>query len=136
MSDRPGAPAENECGCVVLLTDDHDLLRRVRARSLEWLGLKVFTAPDADAALSCLETTRVHVLVADLLLPRMDGVALLQEAKRRQPTLGRVLISGAITVEAREWAEREDVPVVLKGEDPPDVLARVVLRECARHGSR
>lgn len=132
MSERHEAASERRC--VVLFVDDYELLAIQRARNLENSGLTVHRAHDAGSALRCLAQNRIDVVVADLRLPgTRDGVSLLEEAARRWPGIGRVLCSGALTDEAREWCDREGVPIVLKGDDPPDVLPRVILRECRHH---
>jgi CheY-like chemotaxis protein len=135
MNERSAAPAENERRCRVVLAEDYAILAQIRARGLERLGCSVFVAGDAEGALRYLASNRADVVVADLRLPGRDGVSLLNEAARLYPGIGRVLISGQITDEAREWADRQTprVPVVLKGEDAPDVLPRAVLRACAHH---
>jgi CheY-like chemotaxis protein len=128
---------QNERRCRVLLVEDYAILAQIRARGLEHLGCLVHVSSDAESALLFMSYNRVDVVVADLILPGIDGVALLEEAARIRPSIGRVLISGALTNEAREWADRQDPPVqvILKAEDPPDVLPRAVLRACAHHGS-
>jgi CheY-like chemotaxis protein len=135
MSERP--KAESERRCRVELVEDYALLAQIRARGLERLGCSVHISSDAESALRYLAANRPDVVVADLRLPGRDGVSLLNEASRLYPGIGRVLISGQMTDEAREWADQQNppVPIVLKGEDAPDVLPRAVLRACAHHGS-
>jgi CheY-like chemotaxis protein len=132
MKQSSGAASERRA-CRVILAEDYAVLAQIRARGLRRLGLIVQTAPDAESALRYLTTNGADVVVADLLLPGRDGVSLLEEAARLYPRIGRVLISGQLTDEAREWAALEGVPVVLKGDDPPDVLPRLILRECRHH---
>lgn len=135
MNDRSGkAGANDRRACRVLLVEDYAVLAQLRARALRRLGLVVQTAPDAETALRYLAQNGADVIVTDLLLPGIDGVALLEEAAQWYPRIGRVLISGQLTDEARKWANRQTpkVPVVLKCDDPPDELMRVILREC-RH---
>jgi DNA-binding NtrC family response regulator len=135
MSERPKAESERRCS--VILVEDYAMLAQIRARGLERLGCSVHISIDAESALRYLAANRADVVVADLRLPGRDGVALLNEAQRLYPGIGRLLITGQITDEAREWASRQTppVPVILKGEDAPDVLPRAVLRACAHHGS-
>jgi CheY-like chemotaxis protein len=136
MNETSGKAAANERrACRVLLVEDYDVLAQLRARGLRRLGLIVQTAPDAECGLRYLARNGADVVVADLGLPGIDGVALLKEAAEWYPRIGRVLISGQLTDEAREWADSQTpkVPVVLKGEDPPDVLLRWILRECRHH---
>jgi CheY-like chemotaxis protein len=135
MSEMSGAAEENERRCRVLLVEDYGMLAQIRARGLEHLGCMVHVSSDAESALLFLTLNRVDVVVADLILPGDDGVTLLEEAARLYPGVGRVLISGALTDDAREWAARQEpqVQVILKAQDPPDVLPRAVLRACAYH---
>lgn len=133
MSEKPEAQSERRC-CIALC-EDYDLLAQIRARYLRGLGVTVYTYRDAETAIRGIATIRPDVVVADYWLPGLDGIALLEEASRQIPGVGRVLISGQIPDHAREWADREGVPIVLKGEDQPDVLPRAILRECRRRGA-
>jgi CheY-like chemotaxis protein len=119
-----------------VLAEDYAMLAQIRARGLDRLGCSVFVAESAESALRHLALNKADVIVADLGLPGRDGVSLLNEAARLYPGIGRILISGQITDEAREWADQQEpkVEVILKGEDGPDVLPRAVLRACAQHG--
>jgi two-component system C4-dicarboxylate transport response regulator DctD len=128
--------AENDARCRVLLVEDYEILLTVRARNLRSHGFRVSTAQDADSALRLLAQGRFDVVVADLRLPGRDGIALLEEAARREPGIGRVLISGDISDDAQDWAAREGVIVVTKGVDPPDVLVHVVRAACSTRGLR
>jgi DNA-binding response OmpR family regulator len=118
----------------VLYVEDFQLLLTIRTRGLRNAGFRVLKATTAEDALELLRTTHVDVVVADLRLPGRDGIALLEEAVFVQAGIGRVLVSGALTEEAREWAARNEVPVVLKGEDAPEVLVNLVRAECRNHG--
>lgn len=61
----------------VLVVDDHPIFRDGLAallRSLDGMEF-VATAPDAESALACLAENRVDVVLMDLNLPGMSGVA-------------------------------------------------------------
>ena len=81
----------------VLLVDDERLLlialtRALRVERPDWV---VETAPNGFEAMRVLKTQRVDVLITDVQMPGMDGMALLMQV-RRDPELARlplVLIS-------------------------------------------
>ena len=82
---------------LLLVDDDRAILtsltRGLRLERPDWI---VATAPDGAKALRLLRSTKVDILISDVLMPAMDGMALLQ-AVRTDPKLAKlplVLISG------------------------------------------
>ena len=59
----------------VLIVDDDDDAREALAALAESWGHDVATAPDGPTAVSLAGTFRPHVVILDLGLPGMDGVA-------------------------------------------------------------
>jgi signal transduction histidine kinase/ActR/RegA family two-component response regulator len=79
----------------VLLADDERIVREVLAAQLRDEGYEVAEAEDGSATLELLgRDGRFDLLVSDLAMPGMDGVALIAEAQRRQPGLPAILITG------------------------------------------
>ena len=79
----------------VLLVDDDGLVRATLAEQLRALGLDVVTACDGPAGLRALAAdTSIALLVSDLTLPGMNGVALIQAAQRARPGLSALLVTG------------------------------------------
>ncbi|MBL6080668.1 PAS domain-containing protein [Belnapia sp. T18] len=79
----------------ILLVDDEDLVREMLARELSERGHDVVQARDAETALALLDAGEaVDALISDLSMPRMNGVALIDEAQRRRPGLGAILLTG------------------------------------------
>ena len=60
----------------ILLVDDDRGLRDLLARYLVDVGLRVSTAADATEARTALATTRIDLVVLDLMLPGEDGLSL------------------------------------------------------------
>ncbi len=60
----------------VLLVDDEPLLRSVLCEYLKFAGHVVIECRDGDEALERLREARVDVVVSDVLMPGMDGLAL------------------------------------------------------------
>ena len=79
----------------VLVVDDEPVVRDVCARLLaREADLVVSLAEDAEEALSLLEAQRFDVLITDKNLPGMGGVELIAEARRMQPALEALMITG------------------------------------------
>ena len=79
----------------ILLVDDHPVVRHgIRTILTERLkGAVVGEAGDADSALSQVRGTDWDVVVADISLPGMNGLDLIKELRRLQPTLPTVVVS-------------------------------------------
>lgn len=76
----------------VLVVDDDAAIRFTIRGALEDAGLQVVEAGDGAAALLVLDAPEpVHIVVTDLRMPVMDGMALLAELRRR-PGAPRVVV--------------------------------------------
>ena len=82
----------------VLVVDDKDnilnLLRAILEDSYD-----VTTAPDAERALSSAATGAPDVVITDIRMPGMDGLALMQAFKRQDPDVEVVLMTAYGTVQ-------------------------------------
>jgi CheY-like chemotaxis protein len=104
----------------VLVVDDDDAIRLVMRTVLEDAGHLVQEAPDGEVALALLRQSPVPlVVVLDLLMPRMDGVAVL----RRAPVEGESLRRHAYVVSTAASRALPTVQPILEA-----VGARVLLR--------
>ncbi len=90
----------------VLLVDDDERLLRAAGRVLTGAGYPVVTAGSGREALAALQQQPVAVAVCDLRLPDLDGIALLQQARRLRPELEVVMITGHASVEKAVEAMR------------------------------
>lgn len=64
------------------------------------MGHDVRVAPDGEAALKLLEESNVDVLLADINMPRMDGLELLRRVHQRPNPPEVVMLTGHATVES------------------------------------
>ncbi|WP_141563110.1 hybrid sensor histidine kinase/response regulator [Teichococcus rhizosphaerae] len=103
VADAGAAPAERAEGAAppaaerrrILLVDDYDLMREMLAENLSDAGYEVVQAEDGVAALALVEAGEtIDLLVSDLSMPGMNGVALIREAQRRRPGLPAILLTG------------------------------------------
>jgi DNA-binding NtrC family response regulator len=70
-------------GARVLVVDDDRSLRESVASNIKSWGFNVEQASDGQEALQKLETFAPHLVVTDLMMPRVDGFDLLRELKAR-----------------------------------------------------
>lgn len=79
----------------ILLVDDDPLVRESTSWMLSDAGHDVHEAADGVEALEYLAASGpVDLLITDINMPRMDGLALAHEAKLRWPGLRVLLVSG------------------------------------------
>jgi signal transduction histidine kinase/FixJ family two-component response regulator len=79
----------------VLLVDDEALVRTTLAEDLAAHGWVVSEAESGAAALAWLDGGEsFDLLVTDLAMPGMDGLAVIREARRRRPGMPALLVTG------------------------------------------
>ena len=87
-------------GISVLVVDDDEDARGLVQVIVEEAGGRVETAASAAEALRCLDAAPYDVMIADLGMPEMDGLALIQ-AVRRRADHARTMPAIALTAYAR-----------------------------------
>ncbi len=78
----------------VLVVDDDIKMRELLLDTLSALGYQTLGAEDGEEAMALLEEEKIDLVVADIKMPKMNGVVLLQEIKKKNPQLPVVLITG------------------------------------------
>lgn len=80
----------------ILIAEDEDSLRTLVGRALAQDGHDVLTCADGGEALDTLarEKGRFDLLLTDIRMPVMDGIALALAASRDYPELTIVLMTG------------------------------------------
>lgn len=83
-----------ETAARVLVAEDNPSVREFIVRSLTGVGYDVTAVADGQQALDVLVNERFAVLVTDIVMPNVDGIALALKAVRLFPDLRIVMISG------------------------------------------
>jgi two-component system cell cycle sensor histidine kinase/response regulator CckA len=80
----------------ILLVEDEEGLRALNARGLASRGYTVIQAGNGLEALQKLEKQRgrVDLVVSDVVMPEMDGPALMKELRKRNPDIKIIFVSG------------------------------------------
>jgi len=81
----------------VLVVDDEASIRDLLAKTLALAEYDVDVAPDGRSALDRMRIYSYDLLIADLKMPGMDGLAVIREAKRYKADLPVIIITGFST---------------------------------------
>ena len=68
----------------ILVVEDDDDMRESLGRILGRAGYQVQLARDGSEAITVLQTQLFHLVLTDLIMPRMGGLELLREIRRRE----------------------------------------------------
>jgi DNA-binding NtrC family response regulator len=79
---------------VILVVDDEPTVRSFAARVLLEEGFAVREAGDGQEALRIVHAGGIAALVSDVVMPRLNGVQLVEALSRSHPQLPIVLMSG------------------------------------------
>jgi DNA-binding NtrC family response regulator len=116
----------------ILLTEDDASVLSALALVLEQAGYRVLKAANGRDALLML-SGQVQLLITDLWMPNMDGLALLEEVRRAFPRLEVVMITGNATVASAVQAMKAGAfDYLTKPFTPPDLLE--VVERAIEHG--
>src|ERR1700734_2207718 len=91
-NDSKAPPPDS--GIRVLIAEDNPAVREFIARSLATQGHAITSVADGQQALDTLAKEKFDVLVTDIVMPNVDGIALALKAVRLFPDLRIVMISG------------------------------------------
>ena len=71
----------------VLVIDDEEVVRDLVSEVLAGAGHDVVTASDGGAGLAAYRESPFDLVITDILMPVMDGLAVIQELKRDYPAV-------------------------------------------------
>lgn len=80
----------------ILLVEDEDPVRMFACRALENKGYHVLQANSGEAGLEIVSNlnTKIDLLITDVVMPNMDGPALVNAARKDRPNLPVIFVSG------------------------------------------
>lgn len=93
----------------ILLAEDDDSMRVFLARALRRAGHQVCDLPDGSKALAWVSEHPVDLLLADVVMPGIDGIELARRASDMWPHLRVIFITGfaGVALRAAENLPRE-----------------------------
>lgn len=78
----------------ILVAEDDGAVREFIRRALELQGHAVTAVEDGGRALEALDLADYDLLLSDVVMPRLDGLALAEQVSHEHPALPIVLIAG------------------------------------------
>ena len=84
----------------IMLVDDEERFLLTTKKLLDRKGLDVSTAVSGSEALEKLKTENIHVVILDVKMPGMDGIAVLKAIKAQHPLVEVIMLTGHATAES------------------------------------
>ncbi len=106
----------------ILIVDDDPVVGKSFDRVLSGRGYVVVTAADGAEALRKIAAEKYDAVFTDIRMPGMDGIAVAEQIKSRQPWLPVVIVSGYATAENEARAKAAGVSAVLHKPLSPEMI--------------
>ena len=120
----------------ILVVDDELGIREGCRRALTPYGFEVEVAENGPTGLRELREGRFDVLLLDVMMPGMSGLEVLRQARKLDPDLICIIITGYATVELAVQAIREGAHGFITKPFTSELLLQVINRELERRQLR
>ncbi|MFD3274505.1 response regulator [Paenibacillus dendritiformis] len=111
----------------VMIVDDEHMIHLSLRKLIETSGLELIVAGEAEdgaEALSLLGRCEPDIVITDICMPEMDGLALIQEVKKRREGIRFIIVSGYAEFDYARQAIRYGVTdFLLKPIEPEPFIA-------------
>jgi len=81
----------------ILIVDDNEKIRKLIEIYLIREGFKVFHGEDGEAALKVLDEIKIDLIIADIMMPNMDGYELVEELRAANYNLPILMVTAKNT---------------------------------------
>jgi len=109
----------------MMLVDDEERFLSTTKKLLEKKGYDVVTASSGAEALEKIRVQNIHVVILDVKMPGMDGIAVLKEIKKRFPLTEVIMLTGHATMEsAVEGLKSGAIDYLMKPADLDEIIKK------------
>jgi DNA-binding NtrC family response regulator len=126
---------KSDCTCVLLIDDEADFVDDC-ATILRRLGYCCLTAHTGKAGLEVYRQSRPEIVLTDLSMPEMDGLALLRSIKSLDPDAVVILLTAYAAIDTAVQATRTGAFDYLRKPFPTAELRKVLQRACEHRARR
>jgi DNA-binding NtrC family response regulator len=92
---------------IILVVDDERIVRESLRDWLVNVGYRVEIAESGEDALRILKQKKIKIMLADLVMPGLDGIELMKEARKIVPTIITVIVTAYGSIQTAISAIRE-----------------------------
>jgi two-component system OmpR family response regulator len=118
----------------VLVVDDEQSITDFIALGLRHEGFDVRTAPDGHVALRVVDEFKPHLVVLDLMMPRVDGFTVLRQLISSNPDLAsRTVVATAYPRDVANRQLNEVCQVIIKPFDTSELIGAV--EDCVKRAA-
>ena len=112
----------------ILIVDDEEKIRTMLRGVLQDEGFRTLEADSGESVLALVATCHPCLVLLDIWMPHVDGIALLEQLQSREPELPIIVISGHGTIETAVRATKLGAADFLEKPFSLDTLLRSVYR--------
>lgn len=117
---------QSQTGIWILIVDDEEDTLDACTQALTKEGYSIDTASRAPEALEKIESKNYRIVIADIKMPGMDGIELLQRIKKSNPQVEVIMITGYATIETAVKSMKEGAYDYLPKPFTPEELRMLV----------
>ncbi|GAB6096549.1 sigma-54 dependent transcriptional regulator [Desulfatiferula olefinivorans] len=110
----------------ILVVDDDAMTLKRLAQLLSRNGCEIRTASDGAEALGLIRENRFDIVLTDLMIDQVDGLDLLEQAKKRSPDTEVIIITGYASVDSAIDATKKGAFHYLQKPIRPDEVRHIV----------
>ncbi len=108
-------PADWSVGGNILLVEDEDMVRAVAERALSRAGYQVTACSGGEEGLAAIaEGTEFDIVVSDVVMPGMDGPAMVRAIRKQRPDMPVLFMSGYAEEQLRKDIDIPDMHFIAK----------------------
>lgn len=115
----------------ILVVDDEIKIIEYLTAILSEAGHEVFAATDGNKALGILNRHEIDLIVADIIMPDMEGIEFIGRVKKQKPQIKIIAVSGGGIVDAEIYLKMAftfGADKILKKPFKPDQVLELILQ--------
>jgi len=91
----------------ILVVDDESIVRESLHDWLSGVGFNVITAESGEEALRIIKEEKIKIMLADLIMPGMNGIELMKKARELVPLISTIIITAHGSIQTAITAIRD-----------------------------
>ena len=126
---------EKKLLCYILLVDDEPNIRTVFSDVLKRAGYRVKAVEDGHKAVKEVEEKTYNLALVDLRMPKMDGIEVLENIKKKKPEIPVIIYTGYGSVTTAVEAMRKGAADYLNKPFSPEELKLAIKKVLEQKGN-